>query len=247
MVLDEIKRDMEASRPMDRVVCGDVGFGKTELALRAAFKAASEGRQVAMLVPTTVLAQQHFLTFSERLAPFPITVRQLSRFCSDADIADTLTGLRSGGVDIVVGTHRLLQRDVEFNNLGLVVIDEEQRFGVLQKEKFKSLRVAVDVLSLSATPIPRTLHMSLAGIRDLSVIQTPPEERQPIKTYVTAREDSPGARGDHPRAGPRRPGVLPAQPRPDHREARRASCAGWCPKRASRWATVRCPSTRWPR
>jgi transcription-repair coupling factor (superfamily II helicase) len=190
MVLDEIKRDMEASRPMDRVVCGDVGFGKTELALRAAFKAASEGRQVAMLVPTTVLAQQHFLTFTERLAPFPITVRQLSRFCSDADIADTLAGLRSGGVDIVVGTHRLLQRDVEFSNLGLVVIDEEQRFGVLQKEKFKSLRVAVDVLSLSATPIPRTLHMSLAGIRDLSVIQTPPEERQPIKTYVTAREES---------------------------------------------------------
>jgi transcription-repair coupling factor (superfamily II helicase) len=143
-----------------------------------------------VLVPTTVLAQQHFLTFTERLAPFPITVRQLSRFCSDADIADTLTGLRSGGVDIVVGTHRLLQRDVEFHNLGLVVIDEEQRFGVLQKEKFKSLRVAVDVLSLSATPIPRTLHMSLAGIRDLSVIQTPPEERQPIKTYVTAREES---------------------------------------------------------
>jgi transcription-repair coupling factor (superfamily II helicase) len=190
MVLDEIKRDMEASRPMDRVVCGDVGFGKTELALRAAFKAASEGRQVAVLVPTTVLAQQHFLTFSERLAPFPITVRQLSRFCSDADIASTLTGLRSGGVDIVVGTHRLLQKDVEFHNLGLVVIDEEQRFGVMQKEKFKALRVAVDVLSLSATPIPRTLHMSLAGIRDLSVIQTPPEERQPIKTYVTAREDS---------------------------------------------------------
>jgi len=190
MVLDEIKRDMEASRPMDRVVCGDVGFGKTELALRAAFKAASEGRQVAVLVPTTVLAQQHFLTFTERLAPFPITVRQLSRFCSDVDIAGTLAGLRSGGVDIVVGTHRLLQRDVAFHNLGLVVIDEEQRFGVLQKEKFKSLRVAVDVLSLSATPIPRTLHMSLAGIRDLSVIQTPPEERQPIKTYVTAREDS---------------------------------------------------------
>ncbi|MBJ7609265.1 MAG: transcription-repair coupling factor [Candidatus Dormibacteraeota bacterium] len=190
MVLDEIKRDMEASRPMDRVVCGDVGFGKTELALRAAFKAASEGRQVAVLVPTTVLAQQHFLTFTERLAPFPVTVRQLSRFCSDADIAATLVGLRSGAVDIVVGTHRLLQRDVEFRNLGLVVIDEEQRFGVLQKERFKSMRVAVDVLSLSATPIPRTLHMSLAGIRDLSVIQTPPEERQPIKTYVTAREDS---------------------------------------------------------
>ena len=190
LVLDDIKRDMEASRPMDRVVCGDVGFGKTELALRAAFKAASEGRQVAMLVPTTVLAQQHFMTFTERLAPFPITVRQLSRFCSESDISATLTGLRSGAVDIVVGTHRLLQRDVEFRSLGLVVIDEEQRFGVLQKERFKSLRVAVDVLSLSATPIPRTLHMSLAGIRDLSVIQTPPEERQPIKTYVTAREAS---------------------------------------------------------
>jgi transcription-repair coupling factor (superfamily II helicase) len=190
LVLDEIKRDMESSRPMDRVVCGDVGFGKTELALRAAFKAASEGRQVAVLVPTTVLAQQHFLTFTERLAPFPITVHQLSRFCSDAAIASTLVGLRSGAVDIVVGTHRLLQRDVEFSNLGLVIIDEEQRFGVLQKERFKSLRVAVDVLSLSATPIPRTLHMSLAGIRDLSVIQTPPEERQPIKTYVTAREPS---------------------------------------------------------
>jgi transcription-repair coupling factor (superfamily II helicase) len=190
MVLDEIKRDMEASRPMDRVVCGDVGFGKTELALRAAFKAASEGRQVAVLVPTTVLGQQHYITFTERLAPFPITVHQLSRFCSESDISDTLAGLRSGGVDIVVGTHRLLQRDVEFHNLGLVIIDEEQRFGVLQKEKFKSLRVAVDVLSLSATPIPRTLYMSLAGIRDLSVIQTPPEERQPIKTYVTAREES---------------------------------------------------------
>ena len=190
LVLEEIKRDMEASRPMDRVVCGDVGFGKTELAVRAAFKAAIEGRQVAMLVPTTVLCQQHFITFTERFAAFPITVRQLSRFVSDDDIARTLAGLRSGAVDIVVGTHRLLQKDVEFKNLGLVVIDEEQRFGVLQKERFKELRVAVDVLSLSATPIPRTLHMSLAGIRDLSVIQTPPEERQPIKTYVTAREDS---------------------------------------------------------
>ena len=190
LVMEEIKRDMEMSRPMDRVVCGDVGFGKTELALRAAFKAAVEGRQVAMLVPTTVLCQQHFLTFSERLAPFPVTVRQLSRFCTEDDIERTLAGLRSGAVDIVVGTHRLLQRDVEFRNLGLVIIDEEQRFGVLQKERFKELRIAVDVLSLSATPIPRTLHMSLAGIRDLSVIQTPPEERQPIKTYVTARDES---------------------------------------------------------
>jgi transcription-repair coupling factor (superfamily II helicase) len=189
LVLDEIKRDMESSKPMDRVVCGDVGFGKTELAVRAAFKAAVDGRQVAMLVPTTVLAQQHHITFTQRLAPFPVTVRQLSRFCSDVEIADTLTGLRSGAVDVVIGTHRLLQRDVEFRNLGLVIIDEEQRFGVLQKERFKQLRVAVDVLSLSATPIPRTLHMALAGIRDLSVIQTPPEERQPIKTFVTGRDE----------------------------------------------------------
>jgi transcription-repair coupling factor (superfamily II helicase) len=189
VVLEEIKRDMESSRPMDRVVCGDVGFGKTELAMRAAFKAAADGRQVAMLVPTTVLAQQHFTTFSSRLAPFPITVRQLSRFSTPDEVTDTLAGLRSGGVDIVIGTHRLISRDVQFRNLGLVIIDEEQRFGVLQKERFKQLRVAVDVLSLSATPIPRTLHMSLAGIRDLSVIQTAPEERQPIKTFVTARED----------------------------------------------------------
>jgi transcription-repair coupling factor (superfamily II helicase) len=190
LVLDEIKRDMEVSRPMDRVVCGDVGFGKTELALRAAFKAAADGRQVAMLVPTTVLAQQHYLTFIERLRPFPMTARQLSRFCTEEEIDETLRGLRTGGVDIVIGTHRLLQRDVAFRNLGLVIIDEEQRFGVLQKERFKQLRVAVDVLSLSATPIPRTLHMSLAGIRDLSVIQTPPEERQPVKTFVTAQDDS---------------------------------------------------------
>jgi transcription-repair coupling factor (superfamily II helicase) len=190
LVLDDIKRDMEASRPMDRVVCGDVGFGKTELALRAAFKAVAEGRQAAVLVPTTVLCQQHFLTFSERLRPFPVTVHQLSRFCTEEEQRATLLGLRAGTVDIVIGTHRLLQHDVEFRNLGLVIIDEEQRFGVLQKERFKELRVAVDVLSLSATPIPRTLHMALAGIRDLSVIQTPPEERQPIKTYVTAREGS---------------------------------------------------------
>jgi len=190
LVLDDIKRDMEVSRPMDRVVCGDVGFGKTELALRAAFKAAADGKQIALLVPTTVLAQQHYTTFSTRLRPFPITVRQLSRFCSPEEIEDTLRGTLSGGVDIVIGTHRLLQKDVQFKNLGLVIIDEEQRFGVLQKERFKQLRVAVDVLSLSATPIPRTLHMALAGIRDLSVIQTPPEERQPIKTFVTAREDS---------------------------------------------------------
>ncbi|HEX3630330.1 MAG TPA: transcription-repair coupling factor, partial [Candidatus Dormibacteraeota bacterium] len=187
--LQEIKADMEESRPMDRLLCGDVGFGKTELALRAAFKAVMDGRQVAMLVPTTVLAQQHFMTFRERLQPYPVKVDMLSRFRSDAEAADVLRRLTTGEVDVVIGTHRLLQKDVRFKDLGLVILDEEQRFGVMQKEKLKQLRASVDVLSLSATPIPRTLHMSLAGIRDLSVIQTPPEERLPIKTFVTADED----------------------------------------------------------
>ncbi|HEY9288081.1 MAG TPA: transcription-repair coupling factor, partial [Candidatus Dormibacteraeota bacterium] len=187
--LDEIKVDMEDSRPMDRLLCGDVGFGKTELALRAAFKAVMDGKQVAMLVPTTVLAQQHYLTFGERLQPFPVKVDMLSRFRTDAEAADVLRRLTTGELDIVIGTHRLLQKDVRFKDLGLVILDEEQRFGVMQKEKLKQLRASVDVLSLSATPIPRTLHMSLAGIRDLSVIQTPPEERLPIKTFVTADDD----------------------------------------------------------
>ena len=187
LVLDDIKRDMESPRPMDRLLCGDVGFGKTEIAVRAAFKAAQEGFQVAVLVPTTVLAQQHHLTFSERLRAFPVRVEALSRMRTEAEAASVLLGLRAGSVDIVIGTHRLLQPDVAFKNLGLVVLDEEQRFGVRQKERFKQLRTAVDVLSLSATPIPRTLHMALSGIRDLSVIRTPPEDRVPIKTYVTAK------------------------------------------------------------
>ena len=188
LVLDDIKRDMESPRPMDRLLCGDVGFGKTEIALRAAFKAVEGGFQAAVLVPTTVLAQQHHLTFKERLAAFPIAVEQLSRMRSEEEAQLVLVGLAAGTVDIVIGTHRLLQRDVRFKNLGLVVLDEEQRFGVLQKERLKQLRTAVDVLSLSATPIPRTLHMALAGIRDLSVVRTPPEGRLPIRTYVTAKE-----------------------------------------------------------
>jgi transcription-repair coupling factor (superfamily II helicase) len=189
LVIEDIKRDMESARPMDRLLCGDVGFGKTEIALRAAFKAVEGGCQVALLVPTTVLAQQHHLTFKERLAAFPIVVEQLSRMRSDEEARAVLAGLAAGTVDIVIGTHRLLQRDVRFRNLGLVVLDEEQRFGVLQKERLKQLRTAVDVLSLSATPIPRTLHMALAGIRDLSVVRTPPEGRLPIRTYVTAKEE----------------------------------------------------------
>jgi transcription-repair coupling factor (superfamily II helicase) len=187
--LAEIKADMESDKPMDRLLCGDVGFGKTELALRAAFKAAMSGKQVAVLAPTTVLAQQHFHVFRERLKNFPVVVEMLSRFVDDETQARTIDGIKAGQVDIVVGTHRLLQRDVRFKRLGLLVIDEEHRFGVMQKERLKKLRTQLDVLSLSATPIPRTLHMAVGGIRDMSVIQTPPEERQPIKTYVTADED----------------------------------------------------------
>src|SRR6202521_5140766 len=188
-VMQEIKADMEDSRPMDRLLCGDVGFGKTELAVRAAFKAVMDGKQVGVLVPTTVLAQQHYLTFRDRFQPFPVKVDMLSRFRSDAEATDVLRRLMVGEVDVVIGTHRLLQKDVRFKDLVLVILDEEQRFGVMQKEKLKQLRASVDVLSLSATPIPRTLHMALAGIRDLSVIQTPPEERLPIKTFVTADDD----------------------------------------------------------
>ena len=180
----QVKDDMEAPRPMDRLVCGDVGYGKTEVALRAAFKAVMAGMQVAVLVPTTVLAQQHFTTFTERLQPFPFRVGSLSRFLTDKNQREVVDDLRDGRVDIVVGTHRLLQKDIGFKNLGLVIIDEEQRFGVMHKEQLKSFREEVDVLTLTATPIPRTLHMALSGVRDMSTIETPPEERLPIKTYV---------------------------------------------------------------
>ena len=185
----EIKADMESDRPMDRLLCGDVGFGKTELAVRAAFKAVTSGKQVAMLVPTTVLAQQHLAVFKARLKAYPVEVEMLSRFRTADEQAAVTAGVRAGSVDVVIGTHRLLQRDVRFKRLGLVIIDEEQRFGVVQKERLKRLRAEVDVLTLSATPIPRTLHMAVAGIRDMSVVQTPPEDRQPIKTYVTADDD----------------------------------------------------------
>ncbi|GBC77007.1 Transcription-repair-coupling factor [bacterium HR08] len=182
--LEEIKRDMERPVPMDRLLCGDVGFGKTEVAMRAAFKAVMDGKQVAVLAPTTVLVEQHYRTFTRRFAPFPITVAQLSRFCSRAEIARTLRGLEEGTVDIVIGTHRLLSRDVRFRDLGLVIIDEEQRFGVRHKERLKQLRRRVDVLTLTATPIPRTLYMALTGLRDLSVIQTPPPDRLAVQTLI---------------------------------------------------------------
>ncbi len=180
----EVKLDMEARRPMDRLVVGDVGYGKTEVALRAVFKAIQDERQVAILVPTTVLAAQHYETFRRRFAPFPIVVRHLSRSVPSREQGVTLAGLRDGTVDVVVGTHRLLSKDVAFSELGLVVVDEEQRFGVAAKERLKRLRTSVDVLTLSATPIPRTLNLALAGIRDMSVIETPPEDRLPIQTRV---------------------------------------------------------------
>ena len=180
----EVKADMERQQPMDRLVVGDVGYGKTEVALRGAFKATQDGKQVAVLVPTTVLAAQHHATFSQRFAAFPLEVRILSRFVSAKEQAATIDGLADGTVDIVIGTHRLLSKDVQFKDLGLVVVDEEQRFGVAAKEKLKQLRREVDVLTLSATPIPRTLNLAMAGIRDLSVIETPPEDRLPIQTRV---------------------------------------------------------------
>ncbi len=184
-----VKADMEVARPMDRLVCGDVGYGKTEVAIRAAFKAVLDGRQVAVLVPTTVLAQQHYQTFKERLASFPVRLEMLSRFRSERDQRQVVADVAVGSIDIVIGTHRLLQKDVSFKDLGLVIVDEEQRFGVAHKERLKQMRREVDVLTLSATPIPRTLHMSLTGIRDMSTMETPPEERLPIKTYVLESDD----------------------------------------------------------
>ncbi len=183
-VLQEVKADMEESRPMDRLICGDVGYGKTEVALRAAFKAVMDGKQVAILVPTTVLAQQHYQTFRERLAAFPVEVEMLSRFRTPGEQRDILPRLTNGSIDIVIGTHRLLSSDIQFKDLGLLIIDEEQRFGVSHKEALKKMRTEVDVLTLTATPIPRTLYMTLTGVRDISTIDTPPEERLPIITHV---------------------------------------------------------------
>lgn len=187
--ISEVKKDMEAPYPMDRIVCGDVGFGKTEIAIRAAFKAVQDGKQVAVLVPTTLLVQQHLNTFSERFAGFPIKVAGLSRFATAAEIKLTLAELEAGKADVVIGTHRLLSGDVSFKDLGLVIIDEEQRFGVEHKEKLKRFRAYVDVLSMSATPIPRTLEMSITGIREMSIMATPPEERHPVLTYVGGYEE----------------------------------------------------------
>ena len=185
LAIEDIKGDMQATRPMDRLLCGDVGFGKTEMAMRAAFKAVDNGYQVAILVPTTILAEQHYHTFSERMAEFPFDIGRLSRFCSTQEERKVIEGLKAGRIDIVIGTHRLASKDVEFHNLGLVIIDEEQRFGVEVKERLKSLRSTVDVLTMTATPIPRTLHMSLVGVRDISNLESPPEDRVAVETRVT--------------------------------------------------------------
>ncbi|MBN1856300.1 MAG: transcription-repair coupling factor [Dehalococcoidia bacterium] len=182
--ISSVKQDMESRRPMDRIICGDVGYGKTEVALRAAFKAVMEGKQVAILAPTTVLAQQHFTTFAERMEAFPVRTQVLSRFTPSEKEVEIIAGLTAGTVDICIGTHRLLQKDIDFKDLGLLIIDEEQRFGVMQKETLRTLRAGLDTLTLSATPIPRTLHMALTGIRDMSTMETPPEERLAVRTHV---------------------------------------------------------------
>ncbi|KPV44689.1 transcription-repair coupling factor [Alicyclobacillus ferrooxydans] len=188
--ITEIKKDMEQSRPMDRLLCGDVGYGKTEVALRGAFKAVMDGKQVAVLVPTTILAHQHYETFKERFAGFPVTVEVLSRFKSRKESTSIVKGLKDGSVDVVIGTHRLLNKSIQFKDLGLLIVDEEQRFGVTHKERIKQMRTNVDCLTLTATPIPRTLHMSMLGVRDLSVIETPPENRFPVQTYVVENNES---------------------------------------------------------
>ena len=188
--IDDVVHDMQEPTPMDRLVCGDVGYGKTEVALRASYVAVNEGKQVAILVPTTVLAQQHFATFSGRFESYPVNIACLSRFCSKKEQHTIINGLKTGKIDIVIGTHRLLQKDVDFKDIGLLVLDEEQRFGVKHKEKLKKIRSTVDVLALTATPIPRTLHMSLMGVRDISIISTPPEHRQAIITYISEFDDT---------------------------------------------------------
>ena len=182
--IEDAKRDMESTKIMDRLICGDVGYGKTEVALRAAFKAVQESRQVAYLAPTTILAQQIYNTFSQRMKEFPVRVELLCRFRTPAQQKKAIEDLKKGQVDVIIGTHRILSKDVQFKNLGLLIIDEEQRFGVTHKEKIKQLKKDVDVLTLTATPIPRTLHMSLIGIRDMSVLEEPPMDRMPIQTYV---------------------------------------------------------------
>ena len=228
---------------MDRLVVGDVGYGKTEVAIRAAFKAVSDGMQVAVLVPTTVLAAQHHRDLPPALRGVPVHACGCSvAFVDPQHQRDIVEGLAAGSVDIVIGTHRLLSKDIRFRNLGLVVVDEEQRFGVAHKERLKQLRTEVHVLTLSATPIPRTLNLALAGVRDMSVIETPPEDRLPIQTRVAEAIGRPGARRHPARAGPRRAGRSSSTTASRRSRPRPSSCASCCPTRASP-----SPTARWPR
>ena len=211
--IEDVKRDLEGSQPMDRLLCGDVGYGKTEVAMRAAFKAVGDSRQAAVLAPTTVLAYQHYETFRRRFAAFPVRIAMLSRFQNPREQKEILAELEAGKIDIVIGTHRLLSKDVIFHDLGLLVVDEEQRFGVAHKERIKEMRKNVDVLTMSATPIPRTLHMSLVGLRDMSVIETPPKDRLAIQTVVAPFDRNADTQGDQRGNGARGTGVFRAQPR----------------------------------
>ncbi len=186
----EVKKDMESTKPMDRLLCGDVGYGKTEVALRAAFKAVMDNKQVAMLVPTTILAEQHFITFKNRMKDFPVMVEMVSRFRTQSETGRILEEVENGAIDILIGTHAILRKDIKFKDLGLVIIDEEQRFGVKDKEKLKKVRLMVDVLTLTATPIPRTLYMSLMGVKDMSIIETPPQDRLPVEVIVAEYDDN---------------------------------------------------------
>ncbi len=224
---------MSHPRPMDRLLCGDVGYGKTELAMRAAFKVAEAGKQVAVLVPTTVLAAQHWRTFRERLADYPFSVEQLSRFRTPSQQDEVIARLAKGQVDIVIGTHRLLSKDVHFADLGLVVIDEEQRFGVEHKERLKNLRASVEVLTMTATPIPRTLHMALLGLRDISSLSTPPMDRRAIHTEVRQYDDQLVRQVIYREAQPAGADLLRPQPRDGHRR-RRAAHQGPGPRRPRR-------------
>ena len=211
LAINAVKKDMESHKIMDRLICGDVGYGKTEIAIRAAFKAVQENKQVVYLVPTTILAQQHYNTFCQRMKDFPVRVDLMCRFRTPAQQRDTIQNLKRGLVDIVVGTHRVLSDDIEYKDLGLLIIDEEQRFGVQHKEKIKKLKKNVDVLTLTATPIPRTLHMSLIGIRDMSVLEEAPQDRLPIQTYVMEYNDEMVRGSNRTRMCEKRTGLLCVQ------------------------------------
>ncbi len=238
---------MQKPEPMDRLVCGDVGYGKTEVAMRAAFKATLDRKQVAVLVPTTVLAQQHFHTFRKRFADYPVTIEVVSSMRKAPEVREVLKRARDGKVDILIGTHKLLGTEVGFKDLGLLVVDEEQRFGVKHKERIKQLRTQVDVLTLTATPIPRTLHMSMSGLRDMSIIATPPAgpAGHPDLRHQVRSADDP--RGDRPRAPARRAGVLRPQPRAVDPLDGAVPAASWCPRPPSAWRTGRWARGSWRR